>query len=218
MNWHKLVEAGTKFDKIGQEELPALSAYDRLMKELDRTKLPETAEVMKIYTFMNRWFSRVALLKFEPFCRQYQLIWGMLSKLSEFSLEKTSLDLIVKVGDENLRLSRIVHYCFDVLSEVIGSTPTSKALHVSAPSMLVMWDRPIREEIAHGGSGYDYSFVFLPKMKKEIDEVVASYALENHCNDEAATNQIRNRRGKNYTLAKMVDEYNWVTITRHEQL
>jgi hypothetical protein len=142
----------------------------------------------------------------------------MLSKLSEFSLENTPLDLVVKIGNENLQLSRIIHYCFDALSDVIGSTPTSKALHVMAPGMLMMWDKPIRETVPQGSTGYDYTYVFLPKTKEEIEEAISSYAHENRCDRERAVNEIRNRRGKNYTLTKKIDEYNWITITRHEHL
>jgi len=218
LHWRKLIEAGSRFDKICQEELPVLDAYDVTMSKLDRSRLPEAEEVMKIYDFMNKWFSRVPFTKRERFCSRYQSIWNMLSPLAEFSLENTPLDQVVNVGDEKLQLSRIIHFCFDALSDVIGSTPTSKALHMSAPSMLMMWDTPIREEIAQGITGYDYAYVFLPRTKEQIEEVIASYTVENSCNRETAINEIKRHRKKNYTLAKMVDEYNWVTITRHERL
>ena len=218
MNWHKLIDAGKRFDKICEEEFSVLNEYDAVMKNLDRSKLPEQEEVMKIFNFMNKWFSRIPLVKFEAFCRRYQSIWNLLSPIKELSLEKTPLNLVLTVGDEKLQLSRIIHHCFDALSDVIGPTPASKALHISAPSMLIMWDTSIREKIGQGMTGYKYTYVFLPKTKDLIEEIISSYADETHCDRQSAINEIRNQRGKDYTLTKMIDEYNWVTITRGECL
>jgi hypothetical protein len=218
VNWRELIEAGRRFDKICQEEFPVLGAYDVVMKQLDRSKLPKQEEVLKIFIFMNKWFSRVPLEKFEAFFGRYQSIWNILLPLTEFSLENTSLDSIVAVRNERLQVSRVIHYCFDALSDVIGSTPTSKALHISAPSMLMMWDTSIREEIAQGSTGYDFTYVFLPKTKEQIEEAISSYVHEMRCDRRSAIKEIRNQRGKNYPLTKMIDEYNWITITRGEKL
>lgn len=61
MNWRELVETGKRFDEICQEELPALGAYDIVMKELDRSRLQKAAkivtEVSKTQDHFTKWIN-----------------------------------------------------------------------------------------------------------------------------------------------------------------
>lgn len=148
------------------------------------------------------------------------MAWNNLSALSSLALESTSPEDVIRINGEQIRVTRAIHFCFDCLSLVwkVGSTPASKALHMTAPGLLVMWDTPIRNRIAHGSSGYHYAYIFLPTMKRNVDDVIQSYIRETNCDSKEAVAQIQKERGKDYTLAKMIDEFNWVTITKGRRL
>jgi len=219
MNWRLLVRAGKIFDEI-EQTFPDPGAYDTVMRDLKRDLLPNENELRKIYSFMNKWFSRAPWQSFGTFCDRFRMTWNILSRFSTMSLENTSMETLIEVDREKLRLTRAVHYCFDALSLIrkVGSTPASKALHVAAPGLLVMWDTAIRETIAYGSSGYHYAYVFLPAMKESIEDAIQSYVKEKDCDRTDAIEQIGRERGRNYTLAKMIDEFNWITITKRRKL
>lgn len=213
MNWRELLRASEEFDKV-EQTFPAPTAYDRIMLELDRSRLPDPDEVMKIYTFMNRWFSRVPLSKAPHFCEQFAAKWNILSKLSNLSLENASMQTPIRIGDEYLVVARAMQDCFDALEATIGSTPTSKALHVAVPALFVMWDKAIAIALSKGRSGYHYANIFMPAMKGRLQEAISSYMNEKQCDRSEAIRGILALRGRKYTLAKMIDEFNWVTITK----
>jgi hypothetical protein len=217
MDWRELLRAGEKFDSI-EQTFPAPTAYDRVMRELDRSRLPDAAEVMKIYTFMNRWFSRVPFSKAPDLCTKFVETWDVLSRLSNLSLEDVSMQAPISVGDEYLVLAHAIQQCFDALEVTIGSTPASKALHVTAPGLFVMWDKAIAVALAKGRSGYHYATVFMPAMKERLEEVLTSYMDDRHCDRKEAIIAIRAQRKRKYSLAKMLDEFNWVTITKGQKL
>jgi hypothetical protein len=213
LSWRELLRAGEEFDKI-ERTFPAPTAYDRIMLELARSRLPDPDEVMKIYTFMNRWFSRVPFSKAPDFCKQFAAKWNILSKLSNLSLEDASMETPIRIGDETLVLTRAMQDCFDAIDATIGSTPASKALHVAAPGLFVMWDKAIAVAISKGRSGYHYANIFMPAMREHLEEVITSYMNEKRCDRSEAIRGIQSLRGRKYTLAKMIDEFNWVTITK----
>ena len=83
---------------------------------------------------------------------------------------------------------------FDSLSKIKGIqfTGASKLMHLTIPNVFVMWDGYIRKAWGFKkGNSEDY-FNFLKKMQQEFKDV-----------------QKRNGR----TLAKCIDEYNYVRIT-----
>lgn len=104
--------------------------------------------------------------------------------------------------------------------EHIGPTASTKILHILQPRLFVMWDKAIYDEyhnifpqVSASAKGY---CTFLEKVK----------VLANHINQEFNNLVINTKQTPaDYlsdklkikppkTLAKYLDEYNWVTITR----
>lgn len=219
-NWRTLIEAGKAFDRLEQSSAGA-SAYDDALRDLDRSQLPKREEVEKIFRFVNRWGSRVRRANFPEFCERYTEIWPYLSRLSELKIEEVSLRNTIPVGQERVRIDLLAHYCFDTLRHVwkVGPTPASKALHISAPGLLIMWDESIRWDVASGESGFHYAYKYLPSAKMDIELALNSYMAEKNCSHEDATASIiAAREDRNYTLAKMIDEFYWVTMTKGRKI
>lgn len=106
------------------------------------------------------------------------------NKFKDQSLEKINFD---EFEEEILHI-------FNKLSKIKGIqfTGASKLMHLTVPNVFVMWDAYIRK--AYGlkkGDGVDY-FNFLKKMQWEFGDI---------------------NKEKDQTLAKCIDEYNYVKYT-----
>jgi len=95
---------------------------------------------------------------------------------------------------------------FDVISKTnfknkkgvqkdIGSTTTSKILHLTCPDLFIMWDSAIRDKYKKHKDGKGY-FDFLKEMKSLWEEL------------KPTIQDLMQRFGKRAT--KIIDEYNWM--------
>jgi len=87
-----------------------------------------------------------------------------------------------------------IKHIFDILSKIKGIqyTGASKLMHLTIPEVFVMWDAYIRKEWGFKtGYAEDY-FNFLKKMQDEFKGI---------------------KKEKGETLAKCIDEYNYVKFT-----
>ncbi|MEM3986371.1 MAG: hypothetical protein QXR39_06350 [Candidatus Methanomethylicia archaeon] len=126
------------------------------------------------------------------------------------------LDEIEEYELENLKPKILELY--DDISEIVGYTGASKVLHMLAPSFFVMWDSAIRSHPSYNlsTSAEDY-FKFLKMMRNEAIEAVNSYlkdyGLSNYSEARKELEKVLER-----PLLKVLDEYNWLTITRKEEI
>lgn len=106
------------------------------------------------------------------------------NKFKEHSIKEINLD----------KYEKEIKYIFNTLSKIKGIqyTGASKLMHLTIPEVFVMWDGYIRKALGFKiGKSEDY-FNFLKKMQKEFKEI---------------------NKGKERTLAKCIDEYNYVKYT-----
>lgn len=104
--------------------------------------------------------------------------------------------------------------------ERFESTGTSKILHVIIPELFVMWDTRIRKGILGPRNEYkgsEYAYEFLPKMQSFAKQFLDSYIRENGGNHENASKQV-SQRADGYTLAKLVDQLNFLRFTKRKTL
>lgn len=103
------------------------------------------------------------------------------------------------------------------------STDTSKILHAIIPDLFVMWDDRIKKRIigirasAKNYDGKCYAFEFLPNMQKFAKQLSDNYIEENGGDYESASRQI-SRMADDYTLAKLIDEFNYLRFTKRRTL
>lgn len=105
-------------------------------------------------------------------------------------------------------------------SERFESTAASKILHAFVPELFVMWDRKIRQGVLGDENrkyGEHYAYEFLPKMQDYARQFLNSYIEEHGGNYADASKQISQMAG-GYTLAKLIDEFNYVRFTWRKSL
>jgi len=97
-----------------------------------------------------------------------------------------------------------------------GLTTISKVLHLLNPELFVMWDINIREVyqkknrlVNDTASGY---LEFLKENQNEIMECISDIQRETGKTTDEAEQEIRSKFN-NKTLARIVDEYNYITYT-----
>ncbi len=95
------------------------------------------------------------------------------------------------------------------------ATGASKILHMIYPELFVMWDGAIRDGYGFGGEyeGVQYED-FLRRMQR-----VANYAInqvEEEC-DVSREDAIESLKCDGHTLAKALDEYNYVKFTLNDE-
>lgn len=138
-------------------------------------------------------------------------------------LKKFEHETVVKIDLSN-EVKNSISIIFDRIAmcpreKRFESTDTSKILHAIIPDLFVMWDIKIRKAIIgddkHDGRCYVYEF--LPKMQETAKEYLNSYISEKGGDYESASQQI-SKMADNCTLAKLIDEYNYVRYTKRKSL
>ena len=218
MRYQALIKAHEVF--YGREGEARACYYDEYMKHKDWSLWKESVpviEVMKLFGFVVSWDPNFKgdLGKFRTI---YGRIYPSLSVLEKQNLIDIDLgdpqvvDTINQVFDEVARCPRSTRY---------ESTDASKILHTLHTKLFVMWDDKIKAGILgqkanrHARyNGIDYARRFLPCMQQEAWEAVDSFVAENGGDRHRAALGISQLAGGK-SLAKLIDEFNYVTHTLH---
>ena len=102
----------------------------------------------------------------------------------------------------------------------VGHTISSKILHTIHPSLFIMWDTDIRN--GYGFSNYNsrgapaegYVYRFLPRMQRLAEYAIRQVQVKEKRSRVDATSSLKNK-DRPYTLAKVLDEYNFMKFTRN---
>jgi len=94
------------------------------------------------------------------------------------------------------------------------STDASKIAHAMNPDLFIMWDSSIREGlfgVKDEKSAEKYVFEFLPLMKTELKELLASCMKGNNLLEKKALDLLETITGN--SIPKLLDQYNYMTYT-----
>jgi hypothetical protein len=132
-------------------------------------------------------------------------------QLEQLNLEPKQLELL-KVNLDNL--GQWIRKAFDQIASVryVGPTSASKILHLLLPGLFVMWDKYIAEEfrVRMNSQGY---LEFLRKSQDTLRSLMNDYR------NRGLKDPKYELYGKyDKPLTKLLDEYNWLTITRKNKL
>lgn len=151
--------------------------------------------------------------------RFYQIhedIYGLLKGFEGKTILNVDLDDYVKNSLCSI-FDRVANCCRKPRFE---STDASKMLHALIPDLFVMWDDKIRQGILGDRNrkyGRDYAYEFLPKMQNFAKQFLDTYIRENGGDHEHASKQI-SQIADGYTLAKLLDELNYLRFTKGKTL
>lgn len=158
--------------------------------------------------YVNQWGCRIPQHKSEGVAAAVSNATGYLSPMAASSLEF-----------DDLRCSTldVVERAFDCLTEAngIGPTGASAILTVINPQLFVSWSVGIRNAYfpTDRPNGATYS-QFLTVMRMAALSIVADARSQHGIEDPAGALSAQLGIDPPFSLAKFVDEYNWVTLDR----
>jgi len=201
LGYKDLLKAHAIFEIVNKGDKTYWEFYGRPVWSLNNL----TVDLVRNNTlkFLNKWRSRIP----------YSCSKNLYSKLDHC---KPDFDALVNedLAVVNIEISSDkIRKVFDSLEPAIGSTGTSKVMHMIRPRLFVMWDRDIRNEFGYKwGIGRDY-IDFMRKMYQWAKDLTDSFrkAQRNVSDDHEARERIEEMcSGK--TLAKLLDEYNYIHV------
>lgn len=193
--------------------------YDVYIKRRDRSvwmaseNLP-IREGLLLFGFIQSW-DPYFQGDLDKFLTIYREIFSIIKKFEHANIADVTL---------NNEAKHSIQLMFEKIAKCprnnrFESTDASKILHTILPELFVMWDNKIRKEIFGGDKrdGKCYAFEFLPKMQDMAKGILNSYISEEGGDFESASQQI-SKTLDNYTLAKLIDEYNYVRYTKQQKV
>ena len=173
--------------------------------------LPEN-EIEKLFTFIrswDRWFRGDEYI----FQGIYEEIYEDLISLRDEKFEFLNLSDRTVMNKIKIILDKVADCTLK--KERFESTDASKILQTINPDLFIMWDRKIRQgrigdENYYTGKHYINSFI--PRMKKELNSAVTRIS-EIELNSEDDVLEYIKRNCDNKSMAKILDEYNFVIYT-----
>lgn len=213
----------------GDEDYCALIRNRSLLKRLRST--PETATVAEVRDhvvgFLNKWRTRLPARSAKGLLDAIRDSNLDLRTLAGCDLRSAALEVDSAAENEGSSVFILVARCYDrlCLAPRIGPTAASKVLHILCPSLFVMWDAAILEyyqakdsTIDQTGSGYA---AYLKRMQ-ELSRTVTNDFEKSGPDAPKSSGKtpeeylsFRLAYAVPKTLAKYVDEYNWITITNN---
>ena len=128
------------------------------------------------------------------------------------------------IEDANLdALRQRIRGLFDVVAGCVReqrtrryeSTDASIILHTILPRLFVIWDNRIKEGLGVDTRGANYSGRFLFEMQKELKEAIKTCMFDKKLSRANSVSLIESQCG-NKTLAKLVDEFNYIQYVKKD--
>lgn len=176
----------------------------------------------KVIGFLNKWkcrlpYSDSLAINLKEAHRDSILL---LLTLEEETIEDWEEDEIKEVESRSLSNSKILLKVFSrfmCVGKRFSYVAASKVLHFLEPKLVVMWDNMIASRYHIPMSAENYVYRFIPLMKRMANEAIESYQTEKGCNREEAVLALYHFRPPK-TIAKLLDEYNYMRFTRGESV
>jgi len=140
---------------------------------------------------------------------------SLLEKLDVLRIDDVDFCRTIAIDGSNVLISDAIANIFDGLAWAYGfnTTMAAKVMGVLNPQLCVMWDNSIALHYGASFNGKGY-MDFLRKMQILAQSCLSDFAKR--CRGANLATHLSQRLGYTppLTLAKYLDEYNWITITR----
>ena len=196
---------------------------DKNQAKWDNPDTLDLAEAGKLLAFLNQWETLMPA-RLTDFQSALKKATAELTPLMDKSILDLDLnELSIGDAEDADKIRSIFLTVAKCGGDSIEATATSKILHTINPHGFVMWDRKIREHYAQPllgkktpnigeAAAREYACRFLPAMqliaKRAIEQVMAA---ENH---DSRDDAIKSLTPCGNSLAKVIDEYNFVISRR----
>lgn len=181
-----MVDVETLKQKCGEFEQNGGRAnfYDVAIEIVDKHPLQASIIILAVWNFNRFRFFSSDSKNLAKLREALDNCWSLFEKTEDEDIKTINFDMHKDT----------IKKIYDSFSKVRGVeyTGASKVMHLMNRNLFVMWDRSIRDKLNYGSSAGEY-LRFLRDMQKEIKNVGWDKTTK--------------------TLAKAIDEYNYVTIT-----
>ena len=188
---------------------------DKNQTKWDNPDRLDTDEVKRLVRFVNQWGTMMP--------KNDETIRRLLNNMTIAvpQLNKLRNNTLLDVNfDETTK--RMIEECFTAIAgsavkkggvKVTLYVGTSKMLHAAInPHLFVMWDNMIQVRYGLLGTASEYAHVFLPKMQSIAKQAVNEVMIQENLSRADAIQSFTERCGKSYSLAKIIDEYNFTSL------
>lgn len=216
MKYEELLDVASKFEKeIELTECIYFGAIERLKHvRKDLSRLDDIRHVRRVIKpFLIQWgmMSRVA--------GREGLDWEKLGETlrsleKDFSVLRNRRFLTIDFNEENVSSAiKNIYNRIRSIRYIGGHTCTPKIMHLLNPEIFVMWDKDIgknyqkrNNRITDSPKGY---LEFLKEIQKELRKLFGDRQKETGNGLDEIIREIRSKY-KNKTVARIIDEYNWM--------
>jgi len=199
-----------------------LTGFDKdyqtfLDKTAGRLDFRDPVHMDALLTWLRKWGCRQFAKNYHNLASESILGWADLweSSLPDASIALASLSDqdIQEVGQAYARLSKCLaskRARNGNLDDVhVGPSGAAKILFAARPLAFPPWDDPFRAKSGYDDSGRSYCD-YLVRVREQINQLCSEAARLGIAAQDISTEVGRPKS----TLAKLVDEYNWVMVTR----
>lgn len=184
-----------------------------------------TKEVRRrVIGFLNDWHCRLPSTDelAEEIKETYQRTIPFLKALENETLQDIEFEGKKQVDGKEYSNREILVEVFENFCKIgykFRGVAASKLLSLINPNLFVMWDISIcntygiRAPSEPSARDPQYVPEFLPLMKLKVNSVIDSYTKDKKCSRREAIDAI-NSQQEFRPLAKLLDEYNWVTYSQ----
>jgi len=212
---NEIFESGTSWDTDYFRTIERRDIWDDL-KNLNENNVRNI-----ILKFLNNWKCRISYSRTHEILEVLKRIDNLFTCLKDEDIVSITFDKFVIVDEQKLQIKEVIKKIYEDLSPVTsppvgkaGHTATSKIMHMVNPELFVMWDKKIRDNYGCYGSSEGY-VNFLQKMQGMIKELIKNYSQTHNIREEEAKEEIRKKcHDLKKTLAKLIDQYNYLKFTR----
>jgi hypothetical protein len=174
-----------------------------------------------LLVWLNSWACRQFIIDYHEFASEQILDWhtnlkSLIPAKSKniWELTKNDFNKIKILYDTlaNTPVSKKYRNNKEMVNHA-GPTGAAKILFALRPKTLILWDIPMRRYFNHGENGYTYI-----KYIKKVNEVINDLIVQCE-NNNFTIEELPKKINRPYsTIPKLIDEYNWVTITKKWKL
>lgn len=200
-------------------------AYDepwlKTMREIDWSNIHQLdSEIIsnEIIGFLNKWKCRLPYSKSlaKGIKEKFEENTHIIDALKDTSIEKYNPKEKIRINGSQYTVEDAFYRLFKSFVDLpfnFSTVAATKLLHFPLPSLIVMWDTPISENYRLSRTPRNYVYRFIPLMHTFSQTIIDTYCKEKECDEDNAIWDI-NRKYYPRTIAKLLDEYNYITITR----
>jgi hypothetical protein len=202
------------YDRLSQPDTPYLAFLDTTAGDPD---FSNPSHMSALLEWLNSWGCRQFAIDYHDLASESILGWAKrweprlpdrlltLDRLSDEDVQRAGeayADLCGRLASRRTREGKT----YDVQ---VGPTGAAKVMFAARPSAFAPWDERIRQERKWDESQCSYC-QYLVEVREQVQQLCTE-AAELGISAEDIPRQVGRPRS---TLPKLIDEYNWVTLTR----